>query len=167
MRLRDPRSLLLLLLTATLIGATATTAEAQSRKSPFVAGGLSFLLPGTGQFYNGQWGKGGLMMGGAVVASGMVASGIICADNSNDCAQLNVGAAALVGIWVWSMIDGARDTGIWRRIRVVKWENTFVGGDEDQDLKDILAAEASGILRWLVEGCLEWQEHGLAEPSPG
>ena len=58
-----------------------------------------------------------------------------------------------------------RDTGIWRRIRVVKWENTFVGGDDDRDLKDALAAEASGILRWLVEGCLQWQEHGLAEPE--
>ena len=58
-----------------------------------------------------------------------------------------------------------RDTGIWSRIRVVKWESTFEGKDQDQDLDDTLAAEAPGILRWLVEGCLEWQREGLAEPE--
>ena len=60
---------------------------------------------------------------------------------------------------------GGRDTGIWSRIRVVKWESTFEGKDQDQDLDATLAAEAPGILRWLVEGCLEWQEHGLSEPE--
>ncbi len=57
-----------------------------------------------------------------------------------------------------------RDRGIWSRIRVVKWENTFEG-DEDKQLDEKLAAEAPGILRWLVEGCLAWQEHGLDEPE--
>ena len=107
-RLLDLRSLLLLLLTVTLIGATATPAEAQSRKSPYVAGGLSFVIPGTGQFYNGQWGKGGLMLGGAVVSTAMAFSGIVCADHNNDCPQLYAGVAGYIGIWVWSMIDGAR-----------------------------------------------------------
>ena len=60
---------------------------------------------------------------------------------------------------------GGRDTGIWSRIRVVKWESTFEGNDQDQNLDETLAAEAPGILRWLVEGCMEWQEHGLDEPE--
>ncbi len=109
-RILSLRSLLLLLLTATLIGATADTAEAQaeSRKSPWVAGGLSFVIPGTGQFYNGQWVKGGLMLGGAVVSAGLVLDGVVCNDHSNDCPQLTIGAAAYLGIWVWSIIDGAR-----------------------------------------------------------
>jgi phage/plasmid-associated DNA primase len=47
----------------------------------------------------------------------------------------------------------------------VKWENTFEGADQDQSLDDVLATEAPGILRWLVEGCLQWQEHGLDEPE--
>jgi len=32
------------------------------------------------------------------------------------------------------------------------------------DFKETLLAEASGILRWMVEGCLEWQKVGLAPP---
>ena len=58
-----------------------------------------------------------------------------------------------------------RDRGIWSRIRVVKWESTFDGADQDQGLDDTLANEGPGILRWLVEGCLEWQQHGLDEPE--
>lgn len=58
-----------------------------------------------------------------------------------------------------------RDHGIWRRIRVVRWESRFEGRAADPGLDDTLAAEARGILRWLVEGCLEWERHGLAEPE--
>ncbi|MHB1194785.1 MAG: phage/plasmid primase, P4 family [Longimicrobiales bacterium] len=57
-----------------------------------------------------------------------------------------------------------RDQGIWSRIRVVRWESCF-SGREDKRLDETLAAEAPGILRWLAEGCLAWQEHGLAEPE--
>ena len=60
-------------------------------------------------------------------------------------------------------IEG-RDQGIWERMRVVRWGTDF-SGREDRGLPDALAAEAPGILRWLVEGCLAWQEEGLAEPE--
>lgn len=60
---------------------------------------------------------------------------------------------------------GGRDRGIWSRIRVVKWETTFAEEDQDSSLDERLATEAPGILRWLVEGCLEWQQHGLDEPE--
>ncbi len=58
-----------------------------------------------------------------------------------------------------------RDPGIWRRIRVVKWVSRFEGKTADPTLDDTLAAEAPGILRWLVAGCLAWQRDGLAEPE--
>ena len=58
-----------------------------------------------------------------------------------------------------------RDGGIWRRMRVVKWERSFTAKHQDQDLDETLAEEAPGILRWLVEGCLAWREHGLDEPE--
>ena len=58
-----------------------------------------------------------------------------------------------------------RDTGIWSRIRVVKWETTFAPDEQDQTLDDVLAAEAPGILNWLLKGCLAWQQHGLNEPE--
>lgn len=58
-----------------------------------------------------------------------------------------------------------RDRGIWRRIRVVKWEAVFEGEDADPHLDERLEEEAPGILRWLVEGCLHWQAIGLDEPE--
>ena len=58
-----------------------------------------------------------------------------------------------------------RDGGIWRRIRVVKWERTFTGRAEDRTLGETLEAEGPGILRWLVDGCRAWQQHGLQEPE--
>lgn len=36
---------------------------------------------------------------------------------------------------------------------------------KDKSLKDRLRACRQGILRWIVEGCLAWQEHGLQPPE--
>jgi putative DNA primase/helicase len=58
-----------------------------------------------------------------------------------------------------------RDEGIWRRIRVVEWKRTFSEAEQDPHLDARLAEEAPGILRWLVEGCLAYQQQGLAEPE--
>lgn len=58
-----------------------------------------------------------------------------------------------------------RDEGIWRRVRVVPWTATFKGRDADPDLDEDLAVESAGILRWLVDGCLQWQRRGLDEPE--
>lgn len=55
-----------------------------------------------------------------------------------------------------------RDHGIWRRVRVVPWTETFAAAAEDLDAA--LAAEAPGILAWAVEGTRRWQERGLDEP---
>jgi putative DNA primase/helicase len=55
--------------------------------------------------------------------------------------------------------------GLWRRLRQVPFTQRFEGAAEDKLLKDALLAEASGILAWLVQGCLDWQKHGLKAPS--
>jgi putative DNA primase/helicase len=34
----------------------------------------------------------------------------------------------------------------------------------DKNLKEKLKAEAPGILQWMVEGCIDWQENGLTRP---
>lgn len=57
------------------------------------------------------------------------------------------------------------DLGIWRRIRLIPWEVTISDEEVDKDLPQKLASEAEGILRWCVEGCLEWRRIGLAEPQ--
>lgn len=52
--------------------------------------------------------------------------------------------------------------GMWRRVRLVPFGRTF---SVDPALPDRLADEAPGILRWLVESCLEYQHTGLGLPS--
>jgi putative DNA primase/helicase len=59
-----------------------------------------------------------------------------------------------------------RDEGIWSRIRIIPFD-VFIPADQRiRNLSDILVREEGpGILRWLVEGCLEWQRSGLSEPQ--
>jgi putative DNA primase/helicase len=63
-----------------------------------------------------------------------------------------------------SAIQG-RDEGIWRRLRLVPWEVTIPEDERDPDLADKLAAEAPGILRWIVEGASRFLADGLTPPE--
>lgn len=56
------------------------------------------------------------------------------------------------------------DNGIWRRLRLVPFDRKFEEAEQDLSLPTKLKAEASGILAWMVKGCLAWQQHGLGEP---
>jgi putative DNA primase/helicase len=56
-------------------------------------------------------------------------------------------------------VDGS-DGAVWDRIRLVPFTVSFEHG-EDKNLGAKLASEAEGVLAWLVEGCLEWQDSGL------
>lgn len=58
-----------------------------------------------------------------------------------------------------------RDHAIWRRILLVPFNEVFDGSRKDPTLPEKLASEASGILRWCVEGCLAWQRDGLNPPE--
>ncbi len=55
--------------------------------------------------------------------------------------------------------------GFWRRVRLIVFPRMFDDDTRDQDLREKLQAEAPGILRWAVEGCLGWQENGLGIPA--
>ena len=55
--------------------------------------------------------------------------------------------------------------GFWRRVRLIPFTRTFTGSADDRRLSEKLRAEASGILAWMVRGCLEWQKRGLG-PIP-
>ncbi|WP_270935989.1 hypothetical protein [Falsiroseomonas oryzae] len=35
----------------------------------------------------------------------------------------------------------------------------------DRQLEEKLMAEAPAILRWMIEGCLDWQRRGLTRPQ--
>jgi len=54
---------------------------------------------------------------------------------------------------------------VWRRIRLVPFNVVIPTGERDKTMPDKLAAEAEGILAWLVEGCRRWLDEGLPEPS--
>lgn len=56
------------------------------------------------------------------------------------------------------------DEGIWRRVRVIPWIGSFDGNKGDLRLGEKLRAEAPGILNWVIQGALDWQEHGLEAP---
>lgn len=57
------------------------------------------------------------------------------------------------------------DKGIWRRIRLIPFEQTFEGDRKDKDLGKKLEEELPGILAWAVRGCLLWQKEGLEPPE--
>jgi putative DNA primase/helicase len=55
--------------------------------------------------------------------------------------------------------------GFWRRVRLVPFQHKFEGDAQDKQLLTKLQAEAVGILAWAIQGCLEWQQQGLAVPE--
>lgn len=59
---------------------------------------------------------------------------------------------------------GGTDYAIWRRVRMVPFNVCIPKEQQDQELPVKLLAERSGIFRWAVDGCLEWQHSGLQTP---
>jgi putative DNA primase/helicase len=56
------------------------------------------------------------------------------------------------------------DDAIWRRLRLIPFDVSFIGR-EDKQLDAKLEAELPGIFAWAVRGCLEWQADGLGLPQ--
>lgn len=65
------------------------------------------------------------------------------------------------------------DFAFWQRLKLIPFLYSFVPDPDpqkrnqkqrDENLREKLKAEASGILAWLVRGCLEWQQYGLCPP---
>lgn len=67
-------------------GAGSTNSTAMSERSPFVAGLLSWIVPGAGQFYNGQskkgWGDLGLHLGSSIIMG--IGTGLMSSSYSYD-----------------------------------------------------------------------------------
>ena len=66
----------------------------------------------------------------------------------------------------------ANDYALWQRIHLIPFNLSFVDNPTksnerqvDKQLSEKLMAEASGILAWLVRGCLEYQRQGLNPPE--
>lgn len=57
------------------------------------------------------------------------------------------------------------DYAMWRRIRLVPFVVQIPETERDPELPAKLRAELPGILRWAVDGCIDWQQHGLRAPT--
>ena len=53
--------------------------------------------------------------------------------------------------------------GFWRRVKLIPFNRIFKPEEQDHELLSKLREEKSGILNWLVEGCLQWQKTGLSQ----
>lgn len=71
---------------------------------------------------------------------------------------------------IWAMtnhppIVRGTDYAIWRRLKVIPFTVRVDPDRKDGHLPEKLAAEASGILNWIIRGCIQWQTDGLVEPK--
>lgn len=57
------------------------------------------------------------------------------------------------------------DEAIRRRLHLIPFSVTVPKEERDQNLTAILLTERDGILKWALEGCLEWQISGLDAPQ--
>ncbi len=57
------------------------------------------------------------------------------------------------------------DEAIRRRLHLIPFTVTIPTEERDKDLPERLREEWSGILAWMVEGCLVWQRDGLNPPA--
>ena len=58
-----------------------------------------------------------------------------------------------------------RDEGIWRRFIIIPFDKQIPLHEIDRDLTKKLKRELPAIMRWCVDGFLEWQRIGLSEPT--
>jgi putative DNA primase/helicase len=56
------------------------------------------------------------------------------------------------------------DEAIRRRLHLVPWTVVIPPDERDKHLGEKLRAEWPGILAWLIKGCMQWQQIGLAPP---
>jgi P4 family phage/plasmid primase-like protien len=57
------------------------------------------------------------------------------------------------------------DASIRRRFHLVPFSVEIPVGEQDVELKERLRGEADGILKWIVQGCIDWQRQRLNPPN--
>ena len=81
----------------------------QKRKSPSTAWALSFVYPGLGQAYNGDWGRAAGFAVPATIGWGLYwSSWEDCVVNHTNCATRNVSATIILAAWIGAQIDAPR-----------------------------------------------------------
>ena len=93
---------------------SASVQPMPGEKSPFLAGALSFFVPGLGSFYAGNSGHGVPHLAVAAASfGGMIAQsdcGItLMFSNDNDCTLYLISGGVFIVNWIWSIATGASD----------------------------------------------------------
>jgi putative DNA primase/helicase len=57
------------------------------------------------------------------------------------------------------------DEAIRRRFNLIPFTVTIPPDERDEALPEKLRAESPGIMQWMIDGCVDWQERGLAPPE--
>jgi putative DNA primase/helicase len=57
------------------------------------------------------------------------------------------------------------DDAIWSRMNCIPFNNQIPKEDQDKKLPGKMKLEYSGILNWMIEGCIKWQSEGLKAPE--
>ena len=57
------------------------------------------------------------------------------------------------------------DDAIWRRLRLIPFEEKIDAAQRDLNMLEKLIAELPAVLAWAVEGCLKWRRSGLNAPK--
>ena len=52
-----------------------------------------------------------------------------------------------------------------RRVSMIPFGVVIPQGERDQNFGDKLKDEWPGILQWMIDGCLNWQQRGLDPPE--
>lgn len=68
-------------------------------------------------------------------------------------------------LWITNHIPQIdwEDGGMCRRYKLIPFTVTFAPDQQDRDLPEKLWAEREGILKWLVQGAIEWYARGLGD----
>lgn len=57
------------------------------------------------------------------------------------------------------------DDGIWRRLKIIPFNVQIPKSKVDKQLENKLKSEWAGILNWIVQGAIMWQQEGLQDPA--
>lgn len=94
----------------------------------------------------------------------------VCGDDGIVCRQIyereqeyNVEFKLLLATNNKPVINGT-EKGIWRKVKLIPFTYTIPDKERVKDYHKILIAEElSGVLNWMLEGCMLWQKEGLGD----
>jgi putative DNA primase/helicase len=103
----------------------------------------------------------------------LTGSDTICARSPHDRFETNFRPTHKLFVYTNHIPGGlTRDYALVKRLLFLQYPLKYVDNpseenerQRDPELPAKLMEEAAGILAWLVQGCLEWQQHGLAPPE--